>query len=347
MKKTNISVAMATYNGEKYIQEQLNSLAKQTVLPYELVVCDDGSRDKTIKIIKKFSTFAPFPVRIYINETNLGYADNFLKSATLCRGEWITFCDQDDVWLPNKILRLRKIIALNIDNELVMVGHTSLMAAANLELTGQKLPDFKKDEYIKHGSNFGFFCIVGFSMAFKASLLKEADPNLRPRIYQQNPKIPPGHDQWIGMLANAVGDIAYISEPLAIWRRHDLSLTTPPRANQNIADIAKKSIAALRPEPYILTATMASESASSLQNIAEISVNIKTKNRLLSASSKFHILSKKLMQRAEIYSSQNRFTKIKALFKMLRMNAYGGAKFNALDWKSFAKDAAFAFGIIG
>jgi len=217
--KPNISVAMATYNGEKYIREQLDSLSTQTELPFELVVCDDGSTDATLQILKEFSASASFPVRLYTNETNLGYADNFLKSAALCGGDWIAFCDQDDVWLPNKIARVCESIARYAGDELVLVGHTSLMATADLALTGQRLPDFSRDAYVKRASNFAFFCIVGFSMIFRKVLLTEIDSTQRPRVHRQNPKTPPGHDQWMGMLANAVGDIAYISEPLVIWRR--------------------------------------------------------------------------------------------------------------------------------
>lgn len=346
MQKTHISVAMATYNGEKYIQEQLDSLAKQTVLPYELVVCDDGSKDKTVRIIEAFASSAPFPVHLYVNESNLGYADNFLKAAALCNGNWIAFCDQDDVWLSNKFSRVCEIIARYSCDELVLIGHTSEMGTATLELTGQKLPDFKRDKYIKCGSNFGFFCIVGFSMVFKAALLHIADSNLRPRVFRQNPKTPPGHDQWIGMLANAVGDIAYISEPLAIWRRHDLSLTTPP-INQSIVDVAQKSLLALNPEPYNLVSKMASESAESFRLISKYTKEKKMQKILLISANKFSKLSKNFLMRANLYQCNESVPRILALLKMLRVNAYGGAKFNSLGWKSFAKDFAFAIGLIG
>ena len=93
----NISVAMATFNGEKYIQEQLDSIRQQTLCPYELVVCDDGSTDGTIDMIKEFSRTVPFSVRLYLNNNNLGFADNFLKCAALCKGDWIAFSDQDDI----------------------------------------------------------------------------------------------------------------------------------------------------------------------------------------------------------------------------------------------------------
>ena len=99
----NISIAMATYNGEKYIKEQLQSLSNQTSLPFELVVGDDGSTDATLDILKEFCAHAPFPVRIHQNQANLGFARNFLDTARRCKGDWIAFCDQDDVWLPDKL----------------------------------------------------------------------------------------------------------------------------------------------------------------------------------------------------------------------------------------------------
>src|SRR5664280_13480 len=104
----NISIAMATYNGERFIREQLDSLARQTYLPCELIVSDDGSTDRTLEIVEDFAKSAPFSVRAYRNEQNLGYADNFLKAASLCDGEWIAFCDQDDVWFDNKLARVRQ-----------------------------------------------------------------------------------------------------------------------------------------------------------------------------------------------------------------------------------------------
>jgi glycosyltransferase involved in cell wall biosynthesis len=169
--QTQISVAMGTYNGEEHIIEQLDSLAKQTVLPCELVVCDDCSKDKTVNILRYFAASAPFQVRIYVNESNLGFSDNFLKAASLCKGDWIAFCDQDDVWLPIKLARACEMIELYSGLELVLVGHTSLVAKPNLELTGQRSPDYQQDKYMKRASNFAFWGIQGFSMIFRAALL--------------------------------------------------------------------------------------------------------------------------------------------------------------------------------
>lgn len=105
MPELTVSIALATYNGARFLQEQLASILSQTVLPNELVVGDDGSIDETLAILDDFKNGAPFPVFIHRNESNLGFSDNFLKTASKCRSQWIAFCDQDDLWDPRKLER--------------------------------------------------------------------------------------------------------------------------------------------------------------------------------------------------------------------------------------------------
>src|SRR5262249_13539560 len=115
-----ISIAMATYNGQRHIQRQLDSLAAQTHLPAELVVSDDMSSDETLKIVDAFAKTAPFQVRIYQSKTRLGYRANFMRAAGLCQSDLIAFCDQDDYWYPNKIATC--IEAFN-DREVLLACH--------------------------------------------------------------------------------------------------------------------------------------------------------------------------------------------------------------------------------
>lgn len=101
-----ISIAMATYNGADYLQEQLDSFLAQTRRPDEFVVVDDCSSDDTLKILEEFSKCAPFEVRIYRNEVNLGYAQNFGRVLSFCTGDLIFLSDQDDIWFKEKIEKI-------------------------------------------------------------------------------------------------------------------------------------------------------------------------------------------------------------------------------------------------
>jgi len=96
------SVALCTYNGERFLSQQLASLAAQTVLPDELVVCDDASTDASMRVVEDFAKNAPFSVRIFRNPNNLGYVKNFEQAIGLCSKEIIFLCDQDDDWEKKK-----------------------------------------------------------------------------------------------------------------------------------------------------------------------------------------------------------------------------------------------------
>lgn len=98
-----ISVALCTYNGERYIHEQIDSIINQTVKVDEIVVCDDGSTDETLSIIESFRENTSVDIRIYRNETNLGVCANFQKAVNLCKGDIIFLSDQDDIWHNDKV----------------------------------------------------------------------------------------------------------------------------------------------------------------------------------------------------------------------------------------------------
>lgn len=97
------SVALCSYNGEKYIFKQLESIVNQTKRVDEIIICDDGSDDQTISIIEKFSEKKDVNIRIYNNSHNLGYIRNFEKAISLCSGDIIFLADQDDIWMPQKV----------------------------------------------------------------------------------------------------------------------------------------------------------------------------------------------------------------------------------------------------
>lgn len=107
-----ISVALATYNGEKFIKEQLSSILNQSIHIDEVVICDDCSTDATVKIILEFLNDHGLTQqwKLCVNERNLGYANNFRKAAYLCIGDVVFFCDQDDIWVEDRAEKMTQVM---------------------------------------------------------------------------------------------------------------------------------------------------------------------------------------------------------------------------------------------
>jgi glycosyltransferase involved in cell wall biosynthesis len=126
-----ISIAMAAYNGAKYLQEQLDSFLSQTRQPDELIVCDDGSSDATRDILERFRQSAPFAVQIHRNETRLGFTKNFEKALLRCSGDLVFLSDQDDVWFTTKVDVVEK--ALLSHPEKLLVVHDGKLVDEKLE----------------------------------------------------------------------------------------------------------------------------------------------------------------------------------------------------------------------
>ncbi|MCL1950271.1 MAG: glycosyltransferase family 2 protein [Turicibacter sp.] len=103
-----ISVVMATYNGAKYLEQQLDSILGQTTSVQEIIIVDDGSKDKTLEILNRYQKQYSH-IQIYQNEKNLGPARTFAKATLLSKGDLIFFCDQDDIWLENKVEKVRRV----------------------------------------------------------------------------------------------------------------------------------------------------------------------------------------------------------------------------------------------
>lgn len=117
-----VSIVMAVYNGAKYLLEQLQSLHSQTYPINEVVICDDKSTDDSVRIVRKFIKEHNLGARwkVYRNVRNLGYADNFHKAMELATGDYIFFCDQDDIWLEDKVERMIQIMEQN--REIMMLA---------------------------------------------------------------------------------------------------------------------------------------------------------------------------------------------------------------------------------
>lgn len=212
-----VSVAMATYNGQRYLQEQLESVAAQTAIPAELVVSDDGSTDGTVSLIKTFAEKAPFPVRILQKEGRLGFADNFLHAATRCKHDLVAFCDQDDVWLPTKLeIGQNRIKA----DDSLLAMHCLTTTNDALEPTGVWTQGIENDSVCMPLQLDPYINGWGNTMLFRRDLVAAIAREVRPR-QPESPERPLSHDTWIYVLAAALGRVSHIATPLILYRQHD------------------------------------------------------------------------------------------------------------------------------
>jgi len=233
-----ISIALCTYNGEKYLEEQLESIKNQTLLPKELVVIDDNSQDRTLKILTAFKTKAPFEVIIISNEENQGLTENpwenFFRAVAQCKYDLVSFCDQDDVWHPSKLEALAKPLAENNDVFLSFCNATVTDEALN---PTRILYDVQKSKIFSiYNFELLSFLPLGFTQLFRKSLLSSSW-EIRPRgIHFDRPM---AHDEFVAFLALCHGKIAYCSQPLALYRRHrnahSISSPSPSEEKTEIA----------------------------------------------------------------------------------------------------------------
>jgi glycosyltransferase involved in cell wall biosynthesis len=212
---TTISIAMATYNGAQYIAEQLDSLDRQTVLPSELVVTDDGSTDGTLAIVEKFAASAAFPVHCERNTERLGFRGNFMKAASLCRSDIVAFCDQDDIWAPRKL----ETCLSRFDENTLLVYHNATVVTGKLEPIGLMDREAPPNKINPPQSIDPFLSGSGFTLTFRRSLIAFTDLWAQSVAYDgRNER--ENHDLWIFYLASSLGTIKYVSRPLALYRKH-------------------------------------------------------------------------------------------------------------------------------
>jgi rhamnosyltransferase len=331
-----ISIALASYNGERFLTEQLDSLARQTQLPHELVVCDDGSRDRTLEIVKNFADRARFQVQCVENERNLGWKDNFLKAAKLCTGDWIAFCDQDDVWMPKKLELLSKVAEQHSDLQLIV--HAAAVAYENLEFTGERLPNVRRFRVLRPLRNRPWNMPAGFASCFRSSLLDGVPVEKRPH----DPNWPQdrlSHCKLVYLLANSWGDVAYLPEVLAIYRRHPKAVTargSKGRPERNWANILEGRLRTGAAE-YSRLATCASEFAQFMRELAQQPLRA---DRSVRAAAYYDSLAKSLTSRASLYSEPEMAHRARSLLSLLSSGAYSRLDGERLGIGAITKDVA-------
>lgn len=211
-----VSVALTTYNGEKFLRQQLNSIYSQTYKNIEVVVTDDCSNDRTVEILEEYKQ--KYGLIYFVNDKNLGFVKNFERAISLCKGEYIALSDQDDVWKPEKIEALVNEIG----------NYTLIYAPAFKDMLNDgslvKCPgiDFYLDFCTRFGSGkptkrlIACNWVVSHQILFKRELSEFALP------------IPVGqryHDAWLAIVASKLSGIKFLNQGLMYYRKHPASVT--------------------------------------------------------------------------------------------------------------------------
>lgn len=213
-----VSVALCTYNGEKYLSQQIESIINQSYSASEIIICDDCSTDGTIHILEKYKEFWPF-IKVYKNEKQLGFKKNFEKAALLCVCDYVVFADQDDVWTTHHI----QVLVDSIGNDLLSCGN-SLFVDENLKSLDFTMCQIKHIKNIpSKAENFLFPLLYngnffqGACMMVKRDFLNIAFPI---------PDFCKYHDAWLALSASVFESIHFTNEIINYYRQHSSSITT-------------------------------------------------------------------------------------------------------------------------
>lgn len=205
-----ISIILCTYNGERFLEEQIRSIISQTYSNIEVIISDDCSTDATKAIINNYRNYNN--IKVFFNEENKGFIKNFEVAAKLATGNFLAFSDQDDIWLPQKLEKLYNAISTYS-----LVYSDSKLIDDNGRYLNKKLSDFKNLKKTIHDSRgFAFINVVsGHTILIKKELLVTALP------------IPdvPYHDWWLAYQAANLNGIIFFSEALTLYRQHSQTVT--------------------------------------------------------------------------------------------------------------------------
>ena len=212
-----LSICIATYNGEKYIKEQLDSILSQLNENDEIIISDDSSIDKTVEIIKSYNDNR---IKIYKNTKRKAYTRNFENALEKASGDIIFLSDQDDVWVEDKV------------NKMINILESYDFVVSDNSIVDENLKIINKSHFEVYKTSRGFIKnlllprYVGACMAFKRNVLEKSLP------FPDNAKLCP-HDYWISLIAEMYFKSYKLDEQLLLYRRHGANASTGGEKSKN------------------------------------------------------------------------------------------------------------------
>jgi len=211
-----ISVAIATYNGERFLRQQLDSLYSQIRLPDEVIVCDDRSSDKTVDILIEYQQ--KYGLKYYINEHTVGCNANFIRAFSLCTGDYVCICDQDDIWLPQKIETLYNAIHALPASKPVAVSSLRYDIDAAGKIIGEvngELTEGWKATMLTYSRSQGCSMIMNRPLVDAVVNLAQTKPEYAYQMY---------YDELVAYTAVVKGVKINLPDKLMYYRHHDANV---------------------------------------------------------------------------------------------------------------------------
>lgn len=220
MKNANIVILMATFNGDKYLKDQIDSILRQTYSDWHLIIRDDGSTDNTISILKSYQKTYPNKISVIVNNSNKhGAKENFFFLSRMALKEkykYIMYSDQDDIWKKDKIdVTLKKFKEIEKDENIPVLVHTDLeVVDNNLNVIASSFIKYSK---LDNNDNFSHLLIqnniTGCTILINRALLSKS-------LSIKNDKKIIMHDWWFAIIASVFGKIAFLNKSTILYRQH-------------------------------------------------------------------------------------------------------------------------------
>jgi hypothetical protein len=305
------------------------------VQPTELVISDDSSTDATLDIASAFASKAPFAVRIERNVVRLGYRANFMQAANMCRSEIIAFCDQDDVWLPEK---LATCLPAFESEEVLLAYHNATVVDAGLTPIGS-LSGYAAPGALNPPRSIGpWRFALGFTLLFRKTLLSLA--GLWPTSVDFNrPAEKEGHDLWFFFLASSLGSIRYVHAPLALYRQHGANTfgvgwwhLTKSGLGQRLRGFVDVDWKVLRSQE--IAAGARAQILRSMQTTLDGNLLENAK----AAAEQYHNLETTYQLRREMYAAARRYERLRLMCGLISRGGYGSNRQGGIGQKNAVRD---------
>lgn len=321
---------MATFNGEKFLHAQLQSLLQQTLLPTSLVISDDNSSDSTVDILEEFAASAPFPVHILSNPGPRGIQSNFCNALAHTKEDMVAWCDQDDIWEPTKLEQMMGALT-NPTVQCVAHSYQTIDSDAN-PLGGGRW--FHGDRHLTGLDYANIVSFHGCCMAFRAdpirSLLLDNWPTFSGEEDIQTPML---HDFATLFIARHLGTVQYLDKRLIRYRRHGGNATAHTATNVEDARLMRSRTT---DSTYSTKALEAKEKAvwwqRTLMNRPELKAPC--------AVADYERRADSLQRRAKLYSMSS--GKAARLIRNIAAGCYGRSTRGRLPLRSLLGDLTYA-----